>query len=347
MTPSSSSKGFSPEEYWKAIVLFGRNNATYKMALGKCLLKFAENDKTTVPWDELSTSFLSIYRKRLMENPMPQQGHPSRLTVLERIVSQMNLGVITEDEAIGKIRHEGFKEVIPRFQKIGGNSEIVAGLFYDFNFGRSLTLHDNLLEMAKGLSSELDAEISAKWSLLEGAFSISHAQEKYTLANDLREIYLQTGYERTPLTHNIPFLQGYQGNVCFYCGEILTSNIHVDHLLPRQVVHHDDVWNLVLSHAECNMQKSDKLVGPHFIEKLIARNENIMGSNHPWKAKIESQLGVKPIRRARSLKEHYANVRAILGDNFWGGTRGYNPASDPFYRRLITKLNNDQKNVLR
>jgi len=210
-----------------------------------------------------------------------------------------------------------------------------------------LTLHDNLLVIAKSLSSELDAEISARWNLLEGAFSINQAQDRYILANDLREIYLQTGYERTPLAHNIPFLQGYQGNVCFYCGETLDSNIHVDHLLPRQVVYHDDVWNLVLSHAECNIQKSDKLVGPHFVEKLIARNENIMGSNHPWKRKIEFQLGKTPIQRGQSLQTHYTRVRAILGDDFWGGTQGYNPSSDPFYRRLITLLNNNRKNVFR
>jgi FtsZ-binding cell division protein ZapB len=39
------------------------------------------------------------------------------------------------------------------------------------------------------------------------------------------------------------------------------------------------------------MSKSDKVVGNHFMEKLIQRNENIMGSNHPWKHKISSDLG--------------------------------------------------------
>jgi hypothetical protein len=97
---------------------------------------------------------------------------------------------------------------------------------------------------------------------------------------------------RKPLSNNIPFLKGYQGNVCFYCGEhIDDSDIHVDHVLPRQVVRHDEIWNLVLSHSLCNLHKDDFLVSKHYLEKLILRNENIMGSNHPWKKKISETLG--------------------------------------------------------
>ena len=72
-----------------------------------------------------------------------------------------------------------------------------------------------------------------------------------------------------PLTPNIPFLSGYQGNACFYCCEPMPDNIHVDHVLPRQVIQNDEMWNLVLAHEECNLLKSDKVVAPHFVEKLI------------------------------------------------------------------------------
>ena len=83
------------------------------------------------------------------------------------------------------------------------------------------------------------------------------------------------------------------------------GDVHVDHLLPRQVVLHDEIWNLVLAHGFCNENKTDRLVGEHFIEKLIQRNENIMGSNHPWKKKIEQAFGeykaAAQARRNRSL----------------------------------------------
>ena len=117
------------------------------------------------------------------------------------------------------------------------------------------------------------------------------------------------------------------------------EDVAVDHVLPRQVLHHDEIWNLVLAHGYCNQLKSDLLVGPHFIKKLIARNENIMGSSHPWKSKIQAQLGTTPKARATKIRNEFEKVKAARGSNYWGGTASYNPENDPFYRRLITQLN--------
>ena len=69
------------------------------------------------------------------------------------------------------------------------------------------------------------------------------------------------------------------------------ANIHVDHVLPRQVILNDEIWNLVLAHSECNEMKTDLIVSNHFINKLIIRNENIMGSNHPMRHQIVKELG--------------------------------------------------------
>ena len=104
---------------------------------------------------------------------------------------------------------------------------------------------------------------------------------------------------------------------------------------------HDEVWNLVLAHGICNESKSDKLVGEHYVEKLIVRNENIMGSNHPWKRRIIEALGNAndPAKRASKLRYHYENVKKT-GAKYWGGSGAYNPATDPFYKRLITVINN-------
>jgi hypothetical protein len=331
---------FSNSDYWKAIVLYGLNTATYKMALAHCLLDFAKDGQGTVDWIDLSAAFYLQYRNRLNENPMPQQGMAGRLTKLERIVRQETQGHVTHDEAIEKVAIEGFEDVVPRFQTIGRNAKLAGGKFYDYDFGKQIMLKDSLLELGETSLAELKTEIDARWNLLEGAFSINQSQQDYQLANDVRDIYLISGYDRMPLTQNIPFLTGYQGNGCFYCGEKLGDDIHVDHVLPRQVISHDEVWNLVLSHGHCNALKSDKLVGPHYIEKLIARNENIMGSNHPWKRKIETGLGKTPGARTTALRHHYDQVRIARGLDYWGGTAGYNPESDPFYRRLVTMLNN-------
>jgi hypothetical protein len=47
----------SLENYWRAIVLFGRNVASYKFALGKSLVEAARAGKTFVPITELARPF--------------------------------------------------------------------------------------------------------------------------------------------------------------------------------------------------------------------------------------------------------------------------------------------------
>jgi len=159
--------------------------------------------------------------------------------------------------------------------------------------------------------------------------------------NSVREIYIENSTSRKNLTNNIPFLQGYQGNSCFYCGESIVNNdTHVDHVLPYQFTQHNEIWNLVLSHSICNLNKNDSLIGKHYFEKLIARNENIMGSNHPWKKKIADALGNTRIERTKNMWQHYENARIVLKNNFWESSPTYNRATDPFFKKLITKLNN-------
>ena len=86
---------FSPQDRWKALVLYGLNTATYKIAFGKTLLKLSADGTTTVPWNVLSKEFLDQYIARLsIESPMPQLDHPGRITVMERVVAKYRSGKI-------------------------------------------------------------------------------------------------------------------------------------------------------------------------------------------------------------------------------------------------------------
>lgn len=330
---------FDNLDYWKAIILYGLNQATYKICLGKTLLELAGQGINEVDWSVLSKSYLDNYILRLKQNSLPQQNDPSRRTVMERIVAEFEMGKITYNEAIKRVEVDGFNDVVPRFQSIGGNKILVGEKFYHFKHLQKLYLHDAIFEIQESHHDELSTELDARWSLLEGAFSLGH--NNWELVNDIREIYIRNGYKRTNITHNIPFLQGYQGNVCFYCGEKIGANdIHVDHVIPWQFVQHDEIWNLVLSHSICNLHKSDALIGKHYLEKLIARNENIMGSNHPWKKKIATALGLSPATRAVAIWHHYENARIALRNKYWENSPTYNRETDPFFKKLITRLNN-------
>lgn len=321
-------------------MLYGLNTATYKIVLGKSLIDFTRKGASEVSWWELSKSFLDNYIERLSkENAMPQQTSPTRLTVMERIVSGLKYNKLTYEEAVDRVGREAFKDVIPRFHSIGSNRELAQDMFYEYKAGRELILKDSLFDVGEADITSIYEELDARWGLLEGAFLINRTQAN--LDNDLRDTYLKRGSERTNITKNIPFLRGYQADTSFYCGEELTKeDIHVDHVLPRQVVKHDEIWNLVLTHSYCNESKGDKLIGKYYIEKLIARNENIMGSNHPWKQKVESMLGRTAQVRRVGLEYHYDLVNSILGAYYWGGVENYTPEKDSFYRKLITRLNN-------
>jgi hypothetical protein len=53
------SKTFDDIDFWKAIILFGLNQATYKIALGKTILDLAQSGHETVDWNLLSKACYS------------------------------------------------------------------------------------------------------------------------------------------------------------------------------------------------------------------------------------------------------------------------------------------------
>jgi hypothetical protein len=50
---------YTPEasSYWRAIILFGSNSATYKFALARALLDVVHDDKGRMPLPELAVPF--------------------------------------------------------------------------------------------------------------------------------------------------------------------------------------------------------------------------------------------------------------------------------------------------
>ena len=69
---------FSIEDYWRAVILYGLNVATYKIALAKCLHTFVLENKEKVTMRELAAEFFKQYRIRL-EDGMPQLDNRARL----------------------------------------------------------------------------------------------------------------------------------------------------------------------------------------------------------------------------------------------------------------------------
>ncbi|PKN60289.1 MAG: hypothetical protein CVU53_03840 [Deltaproteobacteria bacterium HGW-Deltaproteobacteria-11] len=61
--------------------------------------------------------------------------------------------------------------------------------------------------------------------------------------------------------------------VCIYSDSLLKEDeMELDHFLPWSFVAHDQLWNLIPVSKMLNIQKSDKIPHPRFIEKLAERH---------------------------------------------------------------------------
>ena len=78
----------------------------------------------------------------------------------------------------------------------------------------------------------------------------------------------------------------FEGKICFYCGNKITSSTHVDHVIPWSFVKSDHLWNFVLACPSCNTKKKDKLPSKENLSKVIVRNEQFI-SIHKEIIKVE------------------------------------------------------------
>jgi 5-methylcytosine-specific restriction endonuclease McrA len=327
------SRPFGTEDYWRSIILYGMNTATYKIALAKALYDLTKQGKDKVTMTELADVFFQLYKLRLQNN-MPQLGTPARQTKMEFIVNRFNLGLVDEAQAIDYVEKNAFVDVIPRFHTV--NNQKIPMDFYEYSNEGLILKDDIFLLFETNAEFSLIEEVNSRWDLIEAAFQQKRSNEK--LANDVRRIYLVTGYERKNITNLIPVLNGYQKGICFYCGESLEGHkIHVDHVMPRQVIYHDEIWNLVLAHEFCNEQKSDSLPSVKYIHKLIDRNEHFIASNHPIKNDLIQTLGNTAELRKKYILHIYEDVKKVIPYT-WEGIKGYNPETDEFYKSFIKSI---------
>lgn len=327
-------EGFGEKDYWRAVVLYGLNTATYKMAFAKSLDHLVSLGRTDVAMRELAEVFFNLYSARL-ENGMPQLDHPGRTTVMENAVARYKLGSISLDAAINYVEKNAFNDVLRAFPKL--NRVQIPVDFYHYD-GVKLHLTDSVHTLLTGPDrEELMAEVDSRWGLIEAAFQLKRNVDS-SLESDIRALYLLSGYERTDITDTVPVLNGYQKGACFYCGEsMLGHDIHVDHVIPRQLIYHDEIWNLVLAHDFCNQQKSDALPSKKYIEKLILRNEHFIASNHPIRGKLIAAMGATQRERKQFVEQVYSHAKMVLPYT-WEGIRGYNPDTDEFYKSIIRGL---------
>jgi hypothetical protein len=302
----------SLDNYWRAVILFGRNVASYKFALGRSLLELAQRGQTVVPLTDLALPFARHIAEHL--NRADRQATSSSSQFLDAC-RKFNRGELTEAQLQDVTVRLGFNNVIDAFHVVG-NGGIGVRFFVDERNTptRGIRLTDEVLKLPELYQHRnLPSEIEARWRLVETAWQLNMPVNSLVVAYDPELEWLVTeslDTRRTSITSCRDALNGYQKGKCFYCfGDISVVGgepdlADVDHFLPHRLKQHGDkfpwagqldgVWNLVLACQTCNRGRAGKsghVPEFRFLKRLHRRNEFLIESHHPLRETLLSQTG--------------------------------------------------------
>ena len=316
------------ENYWRAIILFGRNVASYKFALAKSLFDLRKSPNDLVRMDELAPHFAKHICRHLKK--CKTQGTSKRSRFLDFCRSYNN-GKITENVLVEQTVKLGFQNVIDAFHFVHGE-EIPKRFFIDerkSNQGIRLTdEYFSLSEMPK--FNDLNIETEARWRLVETAWDLKLPNSVLTVACDENSLDLHANINqcrRVSITSSRDALNGYQKGRCFYCFRDISIDSDspdlgdVDHFFPHKLFFCagskpiNGVANLVLACQDCNRGvngKFDRLPGISLLERLHRRNEYLIKSHHPLRETLIAQTGMKETRRRTFLQDVYNCSRETL-----------------------------------
>lgn len=308
------------ENYWRAIILFGRNSASYKFALAKALFDFQASGKTQIPLDELAIPYASHLCEHLKNHP--KQGTSEQSTFLDKLRA-FNQGEITRDEMLSHTLRYGFVNVLDAFHNVHGK-ELETRFFIDERKRKNaVQLTDDFMLLGETQQfSNLIQETESRWRLVEAAWENNLPRNLMLVEYEEKNSLLigTNAIRRTAVTAARPALNGYQKGRCFYCYReisIVSGNndiAEVDHFFPHMLKQCDSqkpidgIANLVLACQECNrgqQGKFNRLPSVELLERLFNRNEYLITSHHPLRETLISQTGNSTEKRQAFLQDAY------------------------------------------
>lgn len=311
----------SLESQWRAIILFGKNSATYKFAFAKSLLKLASKETNRINLKDLSEPFVDEILSHLKSSD--KQGNSNSSKFLNYCRSYLSQE-ISYSELLHQTEKYGFKHVIDAFQNVNGG--VVPNEFYQKDYvgkQKDIVITDNLLKLKESFHFQnFMQETEARWNLVETAWSLNINPNLLEVQLDENNdtFFIETDFmKRKDVTSVRDALNGYQKGKCFYSFQDISINSYsedicdVDHFLPHsnKSIHRQNganingVWNLVLAYSSTNRSKSNKVPDLKFLERLYNRNEFYIASKHPLAETIINQTGNTREERKKFLNFHY------------------------------------------
>lgn len=311
----------SLESQWRALILFGKNSATYKFAFAKSLLEIVDKETTRISLTDLSQPFSRNIIAHLKQND--KQGNSRSSSFLNVCRSHIK-GDISDHELWSQTEKLGFVNVVDAFQNINGGQ--IPDIFYEKNYtsgNKEIIIKDSLLKLKESFHFQnFDQEVEARWNLVETAWNLNLnpklLEVKYD--EDSALFFLENDLmRRINITSVRDALNGYQKGKCFYSFQDISVKsgssdlCEVDHFLPHlnKSIHNqfganiNGVWNLVLADKEINRHKSARIPEKRFLHRLFNRNEFYIESKHPLAETIINQTGRTKQKRIEFLNKQY------------------------------------------
>jgi len=316
----------SLENYWRGIILFGRNVASYKFALAKSLLDLSTSSNDLIRLDKLAVPFSRNICEHLKQTD--KQGTFASSKFLDSC-REYNENTITKDQLIAATVKLGFNNVIDAFHVVN-QGDIPERFFIDERkSNKAIRITDNLFKLFENNQTiSLEHEVEARWRLVETAWDLNISRNliQVNYDSESHQLFTNSQHRRTNITSCRDSLNGYQKGKCFYCYDDISvapkdlNLADVDHFFPHTLKESnftqiDGVWNLVLACKECNRGESGKFAripSKNLLNRLYKRNEYLINSHHPLKETLIAQSGSTQQARRLHLQHNHNQAMNIL-----------------------------------
>lgn len=318
----------SLESYWRSIILFGANVASYKFALAKSLIEFASKGESSITLRELAEPYSRYLREHLAKAPKQTTSQSSRFI---QACKDYDDGKIPYQKMIDTTVSLGFNNVIDAFHVVGQKEIPITFYQKDYQPGnRRIVLTDEVFKLLETPFSEnFVDETESRWNLVETAWELRVSRNLLNVRYDdeSQMFFVDPSFKRRDVTSARGALNGYQKGKCFYCFDDITvsddsdNTCDVDHFIPHTLQPHmqdvnlDGVWNLVLACPDCNRGTEGKwayVPARKYLERLHKRNEFLISSHHPLRDTIMQQTGATLPERIAFLNRVYGMAKGLL-----------------------------------
>lgn len=314
----------SLENYWRSIILFGRNVASYKFALAKSLYELTERSNDLITIEELAEPFSRHLCEHLERSPKQVTSRSSKF--IDACLA-FNDGELSKEKLIVLTTQLGFVNVLDAFHNVN-NKEIEKRFFIDERKNnKGIRLTENFYSLGESQQFEsFEHEIEARWRLVEEGWKMGVSRSLIAVEYDreLKTLFTTNKERRVNITSCRDSLNGYQKGHCFYCHAPISIEkgsedlADVDHFFPwmlnKFVVNINGVWNLVLACKNCNRGedgKFSKVPNLDLVARLHRRNEYFINSHLPLRETLIQQTGKNEQQRRTFFQRQYIEAKQV------------------------------------